>query len=258
MESRSHHVGPKVHDVNRAPAPKWQEGEVIGVVVETPETNTLKVRLSEPAGYLAGQYFNIRIPVEGRPRPIQRAYSVGSSPTEGLEVVDFGIRETEGGLVSPVLVRNTPIGTKLEVRGPYGDFTWQEMDQGPVLLIGAGSGVVPLKSIIRYALDKGTDVKMALLYSSKSAEYVIYDEELREILSKAPWLRVYHTFTRDASDATAYYHRRIDKEMIAEVYGQLEPKLAFICGPPEMVEDAESALIALGMDPKMVKSEKYD
>ena len=258
MESRSHHVGPKVRDANRAPAPKWQEGEVIGVVVETPETNTLRVRLSEPTGYLAGQYFNIRIPVEGRPRPIQRAYSVGSSPTEGLEVVDFGIRETEGGLVSPVLVRNTPVGTKLEVRGPYGDFTWQEMDRGPVLLIGAGSGVVPLKSIIRYALDKGTDVKMALLYSSKSAQYVIYDEELKEILLKAPWLRVYHTFTRDASDDTAHFHRRIDKEMIAEVYGQLEPSLAFICGPPEMVEDAESALIALGMDPKMVKSEKYD
>ncbi len=258
MESRSHHVGPKVRDANRAPAPKWQEGEVIGVVVETPETNTLRVRLSEPTGYLAGQYFNIRIPVEGRPRPIQRAYSVGSSPTEGLEVVDFGIRETEGGLVSPVLVRNTPVGTKLEVRGPYGDFTWQEMDRGPVLLIGAGSGVVPLKSIIRYALDKGTDVKMALLYSSKSARYAIYDEELKEILSKAPWLRVYHTFTRDASDDTAHFHRRIDKEMIAEVYGQLEPSLAFICGPPEMVEDAESALIALGMDPKMVKSEKYD
>ena len=258
MESRSHHVGPKVRDANRAPAPKWQEGEVIGVVVETPETNTLRVRLSEPTGYLAGQYFNIRIPVEGRPRPIQRAYSVGSSPTEGLEVVDFGIRETEGGLVSPVLVRNTPVGTKLEVRGPYGDFTWQEMDRGPVLLIGAGSGVVPLKSIIRYALDKGTDVKMALLYSSKSARYAIYDEELKEILSKAPWLRVYHTFTRDAGDDTAHFHRRIDKEMIAEVYGQLEPELAFICGPPEMVEDAESALIALGMDPKMVKSEKYD
>ncbi len=258
MESRSHHVGPRVRDANRAPAPKWQEGEVIGVVVETPETNTLKVRLSEPTGYLAGQYFNIRIPVEGRPRPIQRAYSVGSSPTEGIEVVDFGIRETEGGLVSPVLVRGTPVGSKLEVRGPYGDFTWQETDRGPVLLIGAGSGVVPLKSIIRFALDKGTDTKMTLLYSSKSAEYVIYDEELREILSKAPWLRVYHTFTRDASDSRAHYHRRIDKEMIAEVYGPLAPKLAFICGPPEMVEDAESALIALGMDPQMVKSEKYD
>ena len=56
-----------------------------------------------------------------------------------------------GGLVSPVLVRDTPIGSKLEVRGPYGAFNWTEDMGGPLLLVAAGSGVVPFMSMIRYA-----------------------------------------------------------------------------------------------------------
>ncbi len=258
MEAESATRVPRVRDVNRPPAPKWQIGEVVDVIVETPETNTLRIQLAEPTPYTAGQYFNIRIPVEGRPRPIQRAYSVGSSPTDGLDSIEVGIRETEGGLVSPVLVRQTSVGSQLEVRGPYGEFTWTEAIPGPVLLIGAGSGVVPLKSIIRYASHKGLSVPMHLLFSSKSAEFAIYLEELAKLEAEEDWLTVDHTFTRDSDDTRAKYHRRIDKEMISEVYRISEPAIAFICGPPEMVEEAESTLVGLGMDPALVKTEKYD
>lgn len=228
------------------------------VIVETPETNSLRIELPDPKPYLPGQYYNIRIPVEGRPRPIQRAYSLGSSPFPDYATIEVGIRETPGGLVSPVLVRDTAVGEALEVRGPYGAFTWTEELGGPVLLIGAGSGVVPLMAMIRYAVAKDLSIPMHLLFSSKSAEFVIYREDLRALEESHEWLSVSHTYTRDPDDHSARYHRRIDKEMVREVFEEVQAKVAFICGPPEMVEDAERMLANCGMDPLMIMTEKYD
>lgn len=242
----------------KAKAPSWQPGLVEEIVVETPETNTLRIRLSEPMEFLPGQYYNIRIPVEGRPRPIQRAYSVGSSPYPEFDLIDVGIRETPGGLVSPVLVRSTSVGSELEVRGPYGSFTWTEDVGGPVLLIGAGSGVVPLMSMIRYGVNKGLDIPMHLLFSSKSREFVIYLSDLIRLERDHEWLKVSHSFTRDSDDSLARFRRRVDKEMVSEVFGELNPKVAYICGPPEMVEECEKILVGLGMEPNNVMTEKYD
>ncbi len=242
----------------RTKPPVWKLGKVVGVVVETPETNTLQIEVPDPTPFLPGQYYNIRIPIEGRPRPIQRAYSVGSSPYPDYSVVDVGIRETPGGLVSPKLVRDSYIGQELEVRGPYGAFTWTEENGGPVLLIGAGSGVVPLMAMIRYGVNKELDVPMHLLFSSKSYEYVIYGDELKRLSQENSWLTVSHTFTRSNDDARAQYHRRIDKEMISEVFHEVNANVAYICGPPEMVEESEKVLVGLGMQPESVKTEKYD
>ncbi len=237
---------------------EWQKGVVAEIIVETPETNTLRISLPDPLEFLPGQYYNIRIPVEGRPRPIQRAYSVGSSPKPDFSMIDVGVREMTGGLVSPVLVRGVAPGHELEVRGPYGNFTWTTELGGPVLLIGAGSGVVPLMSMIRYQAAVGSAHAMHLLYSSKSHEYVIYGDDLAELDSEYDWLSVSHTFTRDPHDTRARFHRRIDKEMVTQVMEECGARLAYICGPPEMVEDAERTLVELGMAPEAVHTEKYD
>ena len=236
----------------------WQMASVSEIIVETPETKTLRIALVDTDGFLPGQYYNIRIPVEGRPRPIQRAYSVGSSPLPDATVIDVGIRDTPGGLVSPVLVHQISPGDELAVRGPYGNFTWTERDGGPVFLVGAGSGVVPLMSMIRYQIHKGSSQPMHLLLSSKSYEFAIYGEELGELAAKYEWLAVSHTFTRDPDDERARFSRRIDKEMIAEIFPEINARLSYICGPPEMVELVEEALVELGMHPDNVKTEKYD
>jgi ferredoxin-NADP reductase len=238
--------------------PTWQAGEVVGIIVETPETNTLRIRVPQARPFLPGQYYNIRIPVAGRPRPIQRAYSIGSSPAPDYGVVEVGVRETPGGLVSPVLVREVREGDTLEVRGPYGSFTWTEETGGPVLLLGAGSGVVPLMSMIRYADALGLAIPMHLLFSSKSYEFAIYAEDLAALERRCEWLSVSHVFTRDPMDERARFHRRIDKEMISELYYEVQPKVSYLCGPPEMVEEGEKVLINLGMEPTQVMTEKYD
>lgn len=241
----------------------WDLATIVGLVPEAPDTITLRVRLHEPRGFLPGQNYLVRVPVPGT-HSVQRRLSVGSSPQPDASVIDLTIKEIAGGLVSPVLVRRIPIGAVLEVRGPYGFFTWTEADGGPVVLIGAGGGIVPLASIIRYATAMDAQVPMALLYSSVDEDHVIYRADLDRLNRECPWLSVVHTLTRDPKDSRARYHRRVDLDMITGVLR--EPNLAscraddiiaYLCGPRDFMVTAREALIHQGVPEWHIQSEDW-
>jgi ferredoxin-NADP reductase len=172
--------------------------------------------------------------------------------------IEIGVREVPGGLISPRLVRGLAVGDLVQVRGPVGRFTWTADDGGPVLLVGAGSGVVPLMSMIRYAEEFGLDVPMRLVSSSSDFDHAFYHCDLTDLADRNSWLKVVHTFTRDPSDPRATHHRRIDHPMVAEAVADLFPARAYICGPPAMVQDVQRWLGELGVDPDRVRVEKYD
>ena len=240
------------------PPSRWQKATVIEVVEEAHEEVTLRLSLEEPAAFLAGQYYNIRLDVPGRPRPVQRAYSIASSPIPDPSVIDLGVREMPDGLISPRLVRDLLVGDEVEVRGPAGRFTWTQKEGGPVLLVGAGSGVVPLVSIIRYGVAMDLRVPMCLVCSSTSYDYALYRDVLEQLAEEFSWIRVVHTFTRDPNDRRAVYHRRIDRALLAEVLDGQIPRFAYLCGPPVMVEDTATWLKEFGLDADRVRTEKYD
>ncbi|MGH9065149.1 MAG: FAD-binding oxidoreductase [Acidimicrobiales bacterium] len=236
----------------------WQLAQVAELIVEAPDAVTLRLRLERPSGFLPGQYYNLRLAVPGRPRPVQRAYSVGSSPFPEPSVIDLGVKEVGEGLVSPRLVRDVSPGESLEVRGPAGRFCWTEEDGGPLLLVGVGSGVVPLMAIIRYGASRGLDVPMALLCSASDFDHALYHEDLARLAETCPWLEVLHSFTRDPGDPRAAHHRRIDAAMLEDALGVGGPRLAYLCGPPAMVDDVTGWLVELGLDPTQIRTEKYD
>lgn len=247
----------------RGPRPEWQTARVTEVIEETAETVTLRLELEKGEGFAAGQYYNVRYPVEGRPRPVQRAYSVGSSPhPPGPGLIDITIKEMEGGLVSPQLVRALQPGHELQVRGPHGNFTWDISEGGPLLLVAAGSGVVPFMAMLRYAIAHGGGPRTVLLFSSKSRELAIYGDELDRMEAEQEWLEVVHTFTRAPDDPRPRYHRRIDAPMVQDSLNRLTSvpaeALGYACGPPEMVDVAEQALLAAGVPKERIRTEKYD
>ena len=242
----------------KSPPARWQKATLIEVIEEAPDAVTLRLSLEEPAAFLAGQYYNIRLDVPGRPRPVQRAYSIASSPIPDPSVIDLGVREMPDGLISPRLVRDLFAGDEVEVRGPAGRFTWTEGEGGPILLVGAGSGVVPLVSIIRYGVAMDLRVPMCLICSSTSYDYALYRDVLDRLAEECSWIRVVHTFTRDLNDRRAVYHRRIDRALLAEVLDGQIPRFAYLCGPPIMVEATATWLKELGLDAHRVRTEKYD
>jgi ferredoxin-NADP reductase len=151
------------------------------------------------------------------------------------------------------------VGDKLEFRGPIGGyFTWEAQDGGPLFLVGGGSGVVPLMAMIRHRAAVGSEVPTRLLYSSRSYEEIIYQEELENLVGRGGSLEVIHTLTRSRPEGWSGYDRRIDAEMLAEVaWPPDEGPRAFVCGPTTLVEAVGSALVGLGHDPARVKTERF-
>lgn len=240
------------------PGADYELATLVEVIPETPDTVTLRLARSRDEPFLAGQHFHVRIPTGGT-WPTVETYSAASSPWPNPQIIDLTIKEIPGGRVSPVLVRRVPVGATLAIEGPRGYFTWNETDGGPLALVAAGSGIVPLMSIIRYATAKLLGVPTRLLYSSRDQAHTIYHQELAHLADQYAWLEVIYTFTADPGNPAARYHRRIDHDMVAENFADIAERcLAYVCGPFTMVVNTERALGEIGVAPGRMMSENWD
>jgi ferredoxin-NADP reductase len=234
----------------------WRLAEVIEVVPETPRTKSLVLEVPDWEGHKAGQHVDVRLTAPDGYQT-QRSYSIASAPED--ERLMLTVDRLDDGEVSIYLTDVLMAGDKLELRGPIGGyFTWEEGDGGPLFLVGGGSGVVPLMAMIRHRVTIGSDVPTRLLYSSRSFEEIIYREELENLAARDGSLEVFHTLTRSRPEGWAGYDRRIDAEMLREVaWSPDESPLAFVCGPTSFVEGVADALVRLGHDPALVKTERF-
>jgi ferredoxin-NADP reductase len=234
----------------------WRLAEVIEVVAETPRTKSLLLEVPGWEGHKAGQHVDVRLTAEDGYQA-QRSYSIASTPED--ERLVLTVDRLEDGEVSLYLTDVLMAGDKLELRGPIGGyFTWEVQDGGPLLLVGGGSGVVPLMAIIRHRAAVGSGVPVRLLYSSRSYEEIIYREELENLAARDGSLEVFHALTRSRPEGWTGYDRRIDAEMLREVaWSPDESPLAFVCGPTSFVEGVADALVRLGHDPARVKTERF-
>jgi len=234
----------------------WRLAEVIEVVSETPRTKSLVLEVPEWEGHKAGQHVDVRLTAEDGYQA-QRSYSIASPPED--ERLVLTVDRLDDGEVSPYLTDVLMAGDKLELRGPIGGyFTWEEGDGGPLLLVGGGSGVVPLMAMIRHRAAVGGDAPVRLLYSSRTYREIIYREELENLVARDHALEAIHTLTRSRPEGWSGYARRIDVEMLREVaWPPDEGPLAFVCGPTPFVEAVGNALVELGHDPARVKTERF-
>ena len=234
----------------------WRLAEVVDVVPETPRTKSLVLEVPGWGGHRAGQHVDVRLTAEDGYQA-QRSYSIASAPEdEGLVLT---VDRLDDGEVSPYLTDVLVAGDRLELRGPIGGyFVWEAADGGPLLLIAGGSGVVPLRAMIRHRAAVGSDVPTRLLYSSRSYEEIIYRKELEDFAARDGSLQVVPTLTRSAPKDWDGFDRRIDAGMLSEVvWPPDERPLAFVCGPTPLVEEVGTALVGLGHDPASVKTERF-
>jgi ferredoxin-NADP reductase len=225
---------------------------VTAVHDETPCVRTLALEVADWPSHRAGQHLDIRLTAEDGYRA-ERAYSIASAPGEPPAIT---VERLEDGEVSPYLVEVVREGDTIEVRGPIGGyFVWEATDGGPLLLVGGGSGVVPLRAMVRHRRRSGSDVPTRLLYSARSLEEAIYRDELAE---GDRGLEVVLTLTRDQPPSWTGYARRVDAELLREVaWPANDGPLAFVCGPTSFVETVASGLVELGYDPARVKTERF-
>ena len=206
-------------------------------------------------GHLAGQHVDVRLTAEDGYQA-QRSYSIASAPEDDQLVLT--VERLEDGEVSPYLVDELRPGDQLELRGPIGGyFVWQQSLGGPLLLLAGGSGIVPLRAIVRHRALSGSAIPTRLLCSVRSLAEVIYRDELDAAASGAG-LEVSYTLTREWPDGWAGHRGRVNDELLREIaWPPGERPLVYVCGPTGFVEQVAGGLVRLGHDPQRVRTERF-
>ena len=230
------------------------DAKLAEIITETPETKTFRLDMSgKDFHFVPGQF--VMFTCETGKGPVTRPLSIASSPTE-KDIMDLTIKKFPDGAMSSWMCDHANVGDVFGVKGPYGVFTLDESAKS-VVFIAAGSGIAPFRSMWRYISDKGLDIDVTLIFSSKTHDYIIFREEIKNLDSNGN-VKAVHTLTRTTDPGWKGYARRIDAEMIKEVVQSFGGNLFYACGPPQMCESSREALLELGVPPERVKMEKYD
>jgi ferredoxin-NADP reductase len=223
---------------------------------ETARAKTLVLDAPDWAGHLPGQHVDIRLTADDGYQA-ERSYSIASAP-EGPDL-ELTVELVDDGEVSTYLLEDAVLGDEFELRGPIGGyFVWDTSRGGPLLLVGGGSGVVPLMAMLRHHRATGSDVDARLLLSSRTLDDVLYREELEALRADGD-VDVRLTLTR-GGDAPGWdaWTRRIDAEMLREVGPSPgEHPRIYVCGPTPFVEEAARLLVELGHEPLTVHTERF-
>jgi ferredoxin-NADP reductase len=228
--------------------------EVADVWPETGRVKTLALDVDAWPGHRAGQHVDVRLTADDGYQA-ERSYSIAS--TVGGARVELTVERIDDGEVSPYLTGEAHAGDRFELRGPVGGFfVWDPDPGGPVLLVGGGSGVVPLMAMVRQRAADHDAVPTTLLYSARSWEDVIYRDELERYKKRGDGLEIVFTLTREQPPGWTGYGRRVDGELLAEV-APAGLSLTFVCGPTPFVEAVAGALVELGHAPSRIKTERF-
>jgi len=217
---------------------------------ETPTTRRLRLSLDgAPYEYRAGQAAALSAGGPATP------YSIASAPaeTERFGWLEFLVKidgSNRFGAVAETLQADTPI----DVSGPAGAFTLDSVPaRSPVLFVAGGTGIAPMRSMIRQAVDSAREGPLSLLYSNRSPEEFAYLRELKA-LAEDGRLHLILTLTGDAQDWT---HAR-GRAGLSHLTELVRPNTAaFVCGPRAMVTEIPAALASLGVDRERVITESW-
>jgi ferredoxin-NADP reductase len=241
-----------------APAVRWQSATLTRRVMQTPGITSFFLRPDRPFSWRAGQHVDIRLTAQDGYRAI-RSYSIGSLPDAGGEV-ELAVERLADGEVSPWFHDVAQVGDVVEVKGPLGGhFVWEPEDGGPILLIGGGSGLVPLMAIARRGAEAAAGAPMHLLLSARTPADVLYLGELEALQQRGDSLGVTLALTRAPAWRPQDFSRRIDDEILSRVLKRLPdaPKRVFICGTNGFVNAAADGAQAAGVAADIIRTERY-
>ena len=232
----------------------WRIGEVVETRTETPRARSLLLEAPGWEGHRAGQHVDVRLTAEDGYQA-QRSYSIASAPEDGrLEIV---VERLDDGEVSPYLTDELRVGDRLELRGPIGGwFTWEAREGGPLLLVGGGSGVVPLMAMLRHHAATKSTAAVHLVYSVRTPRDVLYASELERLAGLHRALTI--TATREAPPGWGGRRGRIDRQLISDVgWPATARPRCYVCGPTPFVEAMATALKQLGHGADDVRTERF-
>ena len=223
----------------------WQVATVVGVIPETSRAKTFRLRLAQPVPHRAGQHYVIRLTAPDG-YTASRSYSVASAP-DGSAELDFTVERLDEGEVSTFLHEVAQPGDEIEVRGPIGGwFVWDGAT--PAVLVGGGSGLVPLMAMLRLARRTGREDLVRLVVSVRTPEDLLYAAEL-------PGPETTVVYTRRAPSGGA---RPAGRLTIADLPAPPAPlTTAYVCGSSGFADHATALLLDAGFEAGDIRVERF-
>jgi ferredoxin-NADP reductase len=232
-----------------AAADPWKVATVVSIRPETPRASTFRLRVPDAVRHLPGQHYVIRLRAPDG-YVAMRSYSVASAPDDSGEI-ELTVERLDDGEVSGYLHEGVEVGDELEVRGPLGGwFVWT--GEQPALLIGGGSGLVPLMSMLRYARATGRSELVRLIVSVRTPGDLLYADEL-----PGPETTVVHTrVAPPGADRTA---GRLSGEDLAMLLPTpFDPNTTvYLCGSGGFADAASDLLLELGVPAQHIRVERF-
>jgi ferredoxin-NADP reductase len=244
--------------VTEAESSRWQRATITRIRACTAGIRSYFFSLPEPLSFHAGQHVDVRLTAPDGYRA-RRSYSIASAP-ETTETIELVVERLDDGEVSPFFHDVAAVGDVIELRGPIGGhFIWSTTEGGPLMLVGSGSGVVPLMSMIRHRAAQSSTVPALLLFSAKSWDDVIFRDELLALDAANNGFNLVLALTRDGIRRPGDYSRRVDAAMIRDVLARAasHPRYVFVCGSNPFVESASQGLIDAGVAAGLIRTERY-
>lgn len=242
-------------------APKvsgWRSAAIVEAAPLTPRVRRVVLGLDPPLRFRAGQHVDLRLTAPDGYQA-RRSYSIASAP-ETPDRIELAIERLDDGEVSPFLHDVAEVGDAIELRGPIGGhFVWSVEDGGPLLLIGAGSGVAPLMAMVRHRAARGARTPAALLLGARTAADAPYRDDLIALAAADPSLGIVFLLSREAPRGPLDRGGRIDDEAVrAAVAGwSAAPARVFVCGSNAFVTAAAEAALAAGAPSATIRTERY-
>ena len=236
----------------------WQEAVIERIERETPTVKSFVLRPRVWVPFIPGQHVDVRLTAPDGYQA-RRSYSITSAP-EDAGTFRLAVEQLHDGEVSPFFHEVAQPGDVVEVlRAGAEHFVWRPSPAESVLLVGGGSGVAPLMSMLRHRRHTPVAGPMLLLYSARTWDDVIFREELLEQEREQEALRIAFCLTRAAPHRSGDYGRRIDHDIVREVLAMLPetPGQTFVCGANRFVGPVADLLLAQGLAANTIRTERF-
>ena len=231
--------------------------KVLQSVQETPDVKTIIIERPKEFKFTSGQFVMISTGYRDEKKLlIKRSYSIASEPNK-TEYLEFCVKKKQAPSFSAALHELKQEDT-LFIEGPFGKFVLKEPLKENTIFIAGGAGIAPIRSMIKTAIAKELQHKIALFYSFHFPEDYIYKTELEELAKKEKKIEIFASMSAKDKEFSEWsgLRGRVTEHLPKHIEQRKEYTI-YICGPPPMVADTVKQLISLGVKEENINKEAW-
>ena len=207
-----------------------------------------------PFQYLPGQFLTLSASIDGR--SVARSYTIASSPLNRT-FCELSIKREDQGTFSRYLHDLIKVGDTVYAKGPSGLFVFTGAESPSIVLIGAGIGVTPMMSVLRYLISKSWQGRIILLFSCRDISDYLFRDELEALARKTPNFKLLVTLTGNAAPGWNGLQGRVSKQLIQDKISDICTARIHLCGPIPFMDGIKKILLELGVSSESIKTESF-